>query len=354
MNKNRLRRAILISCIALFATQLTAEITYPGVKPTKAKLNKKTDTFTLGNNLITATWKISEKESLLTTLKNVKGKQNIKADMPLFAITLASGDVLNSSNMKLVSKKINKHASTAKIVALFENVKNGTKVKWFAELKDGSNYIRQGVVISPTSKDLLLKKVVLLDLPVSNSEKTGTVNGSPVVAQNFFFGFEHPMAGTNVKNGQLIADWVTPITVITGVGQKFYSVIGVYPNNQLRRAFQYYLERERARPYRPYLHYNSWFDLNISNGHNNQMTSKQAEDSITKIGEELVIKRNINMDGFVLDDGWDYHDTLEKWDKKNDVWGFNSGFPNGFTETKALAFDKYKAGIGVWLSPFGG
>ena len=37
-------------------------------------------------------------------------------------------------------------------------------------------------------------------------------------------------------------------------------VIGVAPKDQLRRAFLYYLERERAHPYRPYLHYNSWYD----------------------------------------------------------------------------------------------
>ncbi|MCX6923088.1 MAG: hypothetical protein NT154_07750, partial [Verrucomicrobia bacterium] len=37
-------------------------------------------------------------------------------------------------------------------------------------------------------------------------------------------------------------------------------VIGVAPAGQMRRAFLYYLERERAHPYRPYLHYNSWYD----------------------------------------------------------------------------------------------
>jgi hypothetical protein len=354
MRKNYINRAILISFIALFTTQLIASISYPGTRPQIAKQSKINNNYTLNNNLIYASWEISSNNSFLATIKNIKDKKTITAKMPLFSVTLASGVILDSFNMKLVSKKHSKYSSKAQIIALFEDSKTKTKVKWSAELKDGSNYIRQGVVILPNGKDLLIKRVVLLDLPVVNAQKTGTVNGSPIVAQNFFFGFEHPMAGTNVKNNTLVADWVTPITVIAGVGQKFNSVIGVYPENQLRRAFSYYLERERARPYRPYLHYNSWFDLNIDNGHHNQMTSKQAENSITLIGEELVIKRKVHMDGFVLDDGWDYHDTIKNWDKNNDVWGFNSGFPNGFTETKELAFDKYEAGIGVWLSPFGG
>ena len=29
----------------------------------------------------------------------------------------------------------------------------------------------------------------------------------------------------------------------------------------MRRAFLDYLERERAHPYRPFLHYNSWYDI---------------------------------------------------------------------------------------------
>ena len=55
-------------------------------------------------------------------------------------------------------------------------------------------------------------------------------------------------------------------------------------------------------------------------------------------------KRDVQMDSFLLDDGWDDNRTL---------WKFNSGFPNGFTPLKRAAA-KSDAGIGVWLSPFGG
>jgi hypothetical protein len=33
----------------------------------------------------------------------------------------------------------------------------------------------------------------------------------------------------------------------------------------MRRAFLTYLERERAHPYRTFLHYNSWFDIGFGN-----------------------------------------------------------------------------------------
>lgn len=360
MTHHYLKSIFMVTLFGMLTLQLSAAITYPGTRPTSAKVKKTINGYSLQNNLISATWDFTGSGASLVTIVNVASKNKIVSSTPLFTIILHSGEKFDSRTLKLVKKSTEKVArskknkfGTSSLSALFESKDKKLQVQWNAILKDGSNYIRQEVFISPKS-DMKVKQVILLDLPVNNAEKTGTVNGSPVTSQNFFFGFEHPMAGTNAKDGKLIADWATPITLQPGVGQKFSSVIGVYPQNQLRRAFQYYLERERARPYKPYLHYNSWFDLNISNGKHNQMTSKEAENSIKKIGEELVVERKINMDGFVLDDGWDYHDDINKWDKSNNVWGFNSGFPNGFTEVKKLAFDKYKAGVGVWLSPFGG
>ena len=55
-------------------------------------------------------------------------------------------------------------------------------------------------------------------------------------------------------------------------------------------------------------------------------------------------KRNVTLDSFLFDDGWDDDRTL---------WRFHEGFPDGFTPLRAAAA-RYDAGIGVWLSPFGG
>jgi len=117
----------------------------------------------------------------------------------------------------------------------------------------------------------------------------------------------------------------------------------VVPDDQLRRGFLYYLERERAHPYRPFLHYNSWYHLNIGRP-NSRMSEDEAVAAISAIGLELVTERNVELDSFVLDDGWDDFNSL---------WGFHEGFPRGFAEVarKAREFD---ANIGVWLSPWGG
>ena len=134
----------------------------------------------------------------------------------------------------------------------------------------------------------------------------------------------------------------------TGAVWTVSSGIGVYPSGQLRRAFLYYLERERAHPYRQYWHYNSWYDLNIDRNDNpdplKRMTEAQCLDVIRAFGTELHDKRGVGLNGFVWDDGWD------DW---NSLWGFHAGFPNGFTRLKEEAA-KQGAGMGAWLSPWGG
>ncbi|HEY8311041.1 MAG TPA: enterotoxin, partial [Gemmatimonadaceae bacterium] len=125
-----------------------------------------------------------------------------------------------------------------------------------------------------------------------------------------------------------------------GTTLDFSSVTGVTRPGQLRRDFLTYVERERAHPYRTFLHYNSWYDI----GYFNKYSEADALAAITAFGTELHDKRGVTLDSFLFDDGWDDSKTL---------WHFNSGFPDGFTNVEAAAH-KYGAGPGVWMSPWGG
>jgi len=88
--------------------------------------------------------------------------------------------------------------------------------------------------------------------------------------------------------------------------RSFSSVVGVAPPGQMRRAFLAYLERERAHPYRTFLHYNSWFDI----GFFNPYTQPEALNRIHAIGDELNKKRGVTLDSFLFDDGWDDTNNL--------------------------------------------
>jgi hypothetical protein len=104
--------------------------------------------------------------------------------------------------------------------------------------------------------------------------------------------------------------------------------------------FRRYVERERAHPYRPFLHYNSWYDI----GYFTPYTEAQALDRINTFGEELSVKRGVKLDSFLFDDGWD---------DRSGSWNFSKDFPHGFVPLREAAA-KYGAAPGMWLSPWGG
>jgi hypothetical protein len=118
-------------------------------------------------------------------------------------------------------------------------------------------------------------------------------------------------------------------------------VVGVAPPGQIRRAFLYYVEQERAHPYRSFLHYNSWYDIAWDPF---SLNETNCLDAIRTLGERFIKPHGMEMDSIVFDDGWDDPASL---------WRFHPGFPHGFAPLSKLC-SSYHTRLGVWLSPFGG
>ncbi|MGA7155481.1 MAG: enterotoxin [Acidobacteriaceae bacterium] len=211
---------------------------------------------------------------------------------------------------------------------------------WCLILRPNSNYARELLRINATTQDLPIAEVRLLDFSDPTAHTDGTVKGSPIVDANLYFGFEHPLSLNTVTNGEIHASLFRDLPLRAGQNIIYSAVIGTSQPGQLRRAFLAYIEAERPRPYQPFLHYNSWYDL----GYENRFGEAGAINRINAFGQQLVVDRHVQLDSFLFDDGWD---------NPNSLWGFDSGFPHGFTKTGEAA-TKYHAGIGVWLSPWGG
>lgn len=133
-------------------------------------------------------------------------------------------------------------------------------------------------------------------------------------------------------------DTLTPGKIISE-----WSVMGVAPAGQKRRAFLYYLERERARPYHQFLHYNCWWDITDDGA--SSFTSEQLLERMHAWNEKFIKPYQVQLQSFVFDDGWD---------DLSHVWHFSpEKFPHGFAPQAELC-RKMASGIGVWMSPFGG
>lgn len=126
------------------------------------------------------------------------------------------------------------------------------------------------------------------------------------------------------------------------------SVVGLVAEGQLRRSFLAYHERERAVAYRSFIHYNSWYELNIDRNNDsnplNRMVESQCLPVLDAWKTNLFDKHGVGIDAFVWDDGWDDFNSL---------WDFHIGFPNGFANINAKA-TAMGTGIGAWLGPVGG
>jgi hypothetical protein len=308
--------------------------------------------FRLQNQSIGATWSVTNGK--LDNIVIVDRLHGMEIPVPApFAIVLRDGTIYNASNLTITAQP-SRHELTPQpdasrqadrlhgeeFRASFESSDHSLHVAWSLVLLDGSSYLRQVLTVTAAGRDIPISRVQLIDLSLPEARVSGSVKGSPIVAGNLFLGFENPLSQSTVTGGQATA-WIDRDLPLRASQPITYSaVIGVARAGQMRRDFLAYLERERAHPYRTFLHYNSWYDL----GYFTPYDQASALDRVNAFGRELTQKRGVKLDSFLFDDGWDNHKSL---------WKFNDGFPKGFTPVKEAAA-RFDASPGVWMSPWGG
>jgi hypothetical protein len=323
-----------------------------GVDAGEARSSIQSDRIILENNLFAARWLFIHGKVSGADLVEHPEEKHIPLSNDLFVLSFRDGEILRSSTMepqgdpKTESLRAEPNALKSaerspgqQVVLNLEDRKKKLSVTWKGILRDGSDYLRQEISLHATT-DQPIAEIELFDFKAPTAHVEGKVKGSPVVIKDIFLGFEHPLSVCHVKNEEVTCSMHRELSLRAGETLTYSSVIGVSPPGQMRRGFLSYIERERARPYSPFLTYNSWYDI----GFNNPYDEAAALDVIRSFGEELVEKRNVKLDSFLFDDGWDDPQTL---------WSFGPGFPNGFTALKTAA-ENYGAAPGVWLSPWGG
>ncbi|MBS1705642.1 MAG: enterotoxin [Armatimonadetes bacterium] len=204
---------------------------------------------------------------------------------------------------------------------------------------DTSHSVRQEITLSATS-EVMLKEFRGWSVRSTEALVRGTVPGSPATHGTFFFGMDSPMAEWDRTDGKyaVLQSRKTPMAANAPV--TFTTSLGVAPIGQLRRAFVTDIELFRAHPYRPFLHYNSWYDI----GYFTPYTETEAVQRISEWKKLLVDDRKVKIDNFLFDDGWDNTGTC---------WEFSKDFPGGFKPVSAAA-EKAGGQAGIWLSPWGG
>lgn len=275
--------------------------------------------------------------------------QKIAIGSPLWLVVTEDDGMISSVDFVPAGGKKN--------VAVFKHKKSGLVCS--VTSKAAGNFIRHFYTLKAT-KPVVVKRFIGMALPPEFSAG-GVVPGSPLVNGDWFAGMEYPTARTGERlrgesNGviHVKGDKVELITQYADCNRElkpgqilnYSSVIGHAFSGNLRRGVLEYVEASRARKYKPYLHYNSWYDI-CDQGRDGLfvMDSDQCLEVMKAWERDFIKPYNIKLECFLFDDGWDDFDNL---------WAFHpERFPEGFAPQAKLA-RKMVTSIGTWFSPFGG
>ncbi len=348
MHLNNLSRREL----AWFATGLWAQSRALG-QSDRTEFKNSGERLALQNSRFSGSWDFARNRLRWVSAGSRAPNRELALPPDLFTVTLDGNRLLRSSELAVEQAPAGTQVSAnpqsirragrrggRSLAASFQDAESGAVIRWRAVLLDGSAYLRQELTVTAGAKDLPVSEIALWNGAVEGASVVGTVKGSPIVSGPFYLAFEHPLSTTKVADGAVHCALARTLPIRAGQSFTCSSVIGAVRDGQQRRDFLEYVEEERAHPYRTFLHYNSWYDI----GYFSKYDEEHALDRIHAFGRELHEKRGATLDSYLFDDGWDDPATL---------WSFHSGFPQGFTRM-AKAAAQYKAGIGVWLSPWGG
>jgi hypothetical protein len=325
---------------------------YPGPLPGRAKVACAGTNISAGNGALSMSWAVTARGLTLRSIGDAQGNRSLASTSEVFRIVLADGRAYPASRLApearpRISRLKGKGARLSdripgwQVKLPLRSADGALRVVWRAVLRDDANYVRQEIELRTAHPDCVLKEIVWLDGTIPGARVAGQVDGCPLTAGDFFFGPEDPHALNRSDSGDATCRVRrnSPLAHGEALTQSF--IVGIAPPGQMRRAFLYYLERERAHPYRPFLHYNSWYDISRDAFALNQTNCLEA---IRLWGERFIRPYDVRMDAMVFDDGWDDPKTL---------WHFHAGFPKGFAPLAKLC-RQYHTRLGVWLSPFGG
>lgn len=188
--------------------------------------------------------------------------------------------------------------------------------------------------------------------------------GQPVAVDfrqlGVFWGTEYPAAVNRVEvnNQQKLMlsckEWVGEIIDSQWVCSHWV-VEGLSPDHHLQEDFYAYLSDIQVAPDRPYVLYNSWYDLRspaflgitetraVTPAH--VMNESNILKLIQQFQQNMIEPYGIHLDAFVLDDGWDEYASA--WQLRK------STFPHGL-QPIINVLKPLHTSLGIWIGPTGG
>jgi len=219
------------------------------------------------------------------------------------------------------------------------------RITWAAILREGTNYIRQEVTIHSPHQNLALSQIGLIDAAIPGATVSGNVKGSPVTPGNLSAKTWFLGFEHPLSECRVRAGRATCWLARELPMQAGQSVTysSVIGVTHPGQMRRDFLNYVELERAHPYRTF-LHYNSWYDLGYFDRYNEQSAVAEVQSFGEELTRKRGVKLDSFMFDDGWDDPTTL---------WKFNPGFPDGLTKVAQTAAT-YGAAPGIWLSPWGG
>ncbi|MDW3211466.1 MAG: alpha-galactosidase [Reichenbachiella sp.] len=344
----------------------------------QAHERKKDQSPSLSNDLIGFALQIDNEQLTSEHFKIEKSDLTLKSDGN-FAVSIvwtdwiAPGMSNNAENPVTLTKEdftiVNYKQNDLQLDLFLSGKSTSLQVKIQYELQQGKSYIRRKIAIRDSLFEKhFLHKISAYDAHWKSSSFTRPLKeggfGQPVAVtfgdNGFYAGLEYPASTNFVKQE---SDSIFNLTCSRLIGQKItnewieseWVVIGLTPGRGVKKAFMSYLDDIKIEPNRPFTLYNSWYDLRGEKYPvGSYVKALQDEDYMTEANvlrlyelfqRDFAEKHDVELDAFVLDDGWDVYES---------DWVLNKNeFPNGLKPLKE-EFERNNTSLGLWFGPSGG
>ena len=281
----------------------------------------------------------------------------------------APGKIMNADNelhlgekdFRFLSARSENKGNLQQLTLLFQGPAS-LRLKVVYQLPDDAYFIRRKLVVYDTlSSKHFLQALEPLDIAFKANSDYSIVKqggfGQPIAlalsSGGVFFGLEYPAATQYFKTfkGRYIVKTQQNIgRVIDNEGiSSDWAVIGITPDKYVKWWFYRYLDYVRVAPLKPYTLYNTWYDLRspfypgVTADH--VMNEENVMHIIDLFKKNMIDKYGIQLDAFVLDDGWDIYESAWELNKQT--------FPHGLRPVSEK-LQQLGISLGIWLSPCGG
>ena len=284
---------LLLPCVIVFGVLRLVSparaMDFPGPAPGKPVAEVRDDQMQIGNAAIAARWSLAGGSLRPVQVQNRLTGQTVDLrGCESFRLSLAGGKQLAASDLKVVGRpSVQSIAASPQRrswqgISPANNWRRGWPRRTAAWKSSGGPSCARRATPSTSrsrclakNRPILVQAMQLIELPRQGATVVGSVAGSPLVAGELFFAYEHPDAQAEVGDRARCV-LKRGFSLEPGQAVSQVSAIGAVPKGQLRRGFLYYVERERAHPYRPFLHFNSWYDEGCGAHHRSRLFAGRA------------------------------------------------------------------------------